>query len=218
MKNISRNYYVLISLLFLLVSHAWAIGPLKVGFSGGISIPNEAVSNVLNSGEEVDWESDKNGYNLGLNLRFDIPLTDWGLQGGISYHNFPESEGIYSSNKEKKGAFTINKSIIAFSAGINYELFSVAEIVDFYIGTAPTYNYIIYTVELLDTGISIPLIDDGESVSDGRLGLNFSTGIDVNAVVFTGNIEAKYSMINLVGTDDGEDLKSFFALSLGIYF
>ncbi len=218
MQSITRTYYVSLLLLFLLVGSASAIGPLKVGFSGGISMPNEAVANVLNSENEVDWASVQTGYNLGLNLRFDFPLTDWGLQFGVAYHNFPLSKGSLEVGG-KPAEIEINRSIIPFTAGINYKLFSMAEIIDFYTGTAISYNYTIYTVEFPKVSVPIPLsVGDGENNSEGRFGLNFSTGINVNAVIFTGNIEAKYSLLNLIGSEDDEELKSYFALSLGIYF
>lgn len=197
---------------------------MGIGLFGGLSTPNDEMNNVYNTDNISSWgelgnmfrNGAKTGYHIGAKAR--IPLSSGVmLHGGIAWNRFPESciDVTNPNTGEKIVTLETVQDIIPISAGINYYLLRSA--IGLYATGELSYNINKNTVNVNYSGVQAPLNLD-ESPSYNRVGAGFGAGLDVDLYLFLANIEAKYNYVNLIGREDGEEMKSYFTLSLAIYF
>lgn len=200
-----------------------AFGQIGLGFLAGFSTPNDKINDVYNS-KNFDWGNNnigsiirngaKTGYHFGIKAR--MPLAG-GLSftGSIAYNKFPDTklEITNPNDPTNKVSLTTSQDIIPVAAGINYHI--IRSVIGVYGLGELTYNYISNSVNVDTKGVDIPI---SSSPSYNRVGANVGAGIDFDLFLVNMNVEAKYNFTNLIGKETGESTKSFFSLSLGVYF
>lgn len=236
MKNINKSKILLVLCAFALnlsfsdILHAEA-GLLEFGFFGGLSIPNDKVSNFFTR-EEISGRIDNAnsvgnfitksasdlGYHLGVRLRGDVSNNVY-LQGGVSFHRF--NQGIYDlSIKKENSTEDINATcyattnIIPISFGINCYLFK--GFVGAYLLGDLTYNIVSTSLEA-DAGNSqsLPI---ATTYNDSRPGCDVGAGIDFDLELFLLNIEGRYNFANIIARDTDEPIKNYVSISVGVTF
>lgn len=230
MKNITKQVVVLLLLInFSLLAESG--GSLEFGFIGGLSIPNENMSdffNVENVNIEVDSlksigtfitnsAADK-GYHLGVRLSTDITSNIY-IYGAITFHRF--NKGSYKlavSNEELSdtvlASFQATTNIVPITVGINAYL--MRKTIGIYLTGDLTYNFISTSVDYeVKKKITLPIYLD-RTIS--RPGCGIGAGIDFDLSLFLLAVEAKYNLTNLVGREDGEPKKNYISVSLGVTF
>lgn len=218
-----RKFYFTLLLAFgaFLFSTNNSNAQVGIGFIGGLSTPSDEINNIYNSdnlGSVGKFVRDgaKNGYHFGVKIRMPL-VSGIMLTGGAAWHRFPESTIDVNDPTTGKKLLTLNtvQDIIPITAGINYYIFNTG--VGLYGTGELSYNYNKNTVNVDYNGTSIPANFD-TAPTYNRVGAGFGAGLDINAFLFLANLEAKYNYANIIGRDSGEELKSYFTLSLGIHF
>lgn len=215
MKRLSIHI-VLIIASFLVYGTASA-QLLQIGFYGGLSTPNDKVSDIYNGDISVGkmWSEGKDaGYHLGVKGR--ISLSDnIDFVGGIGYNKFPESkiEVKDPTTDTLLLSLTSTTNIVPINAGINLYLFR--SVVGVYATGDITYNYITSSIDYNYKGVDVPL---SKTPADSRMGFGLGAGMDLKLGLVVLNLEGKYHSLNLIGKADKEKDKSYFSLSLGVYF
>ena len=196
---------------------------IDLGFLIGLSTPNNQINDIYNT-DVVKWEDGlsrfvregaKLGYNVGVKARISLS-EDYSFVGGLTYHIFPGTN-ILISNPDDPKALPVqnlyaNQTVLSLGAGLNIFLFR--SFFNMY-GTADLqYNYLRSSVDFTYQNIPIPLSD---SPSNSRVGLGFGAGLDIDFTLFVVNLEGKYNFANLIGQEDGEKMKTYFTLTLGVF-
>ncbi len=193
----------------------------QVGFGifGGLSTPNDEINNVYNQDEyqgvvKFLRDGSKTGYHIGAKIR--LPIVDGlMLNGGIAWNRFPESNiDVQLQTEDKTVTLTSIQDIIPITVGINYYVIRTG--IGLYATGELAYNYNKNTVNWGNDITAIPLNLDA-TPTYSRVGAGFGVGLDINAFFLLANLEAKYNLSNVIGRETGEELKSYFTLSLGIY-
>ena len=195
-----------------------------LGLVLGLATPNDKINDVYNSSKlnNTIWrEGSKSGYNLGLKLR--VPLTeDFTLIGSASWNRFPETEmniGIPKSDptitKLDTIVLTTTQNVFPLTAGFNYYL--INSFMGLYGTGELSYNFISSTVNYKKNDVAIPLNLDTAPM-DSRVGVGLGLGADIDAKLVLLNLEAKYNISNLIGKSGDEPTKSYFTLTLGVFF
>ncbi|MFC2130715.1 outer membrane beta-barrel protein [Bacteroidota bacterium] len=193
------------------------------GLFAGLSAPNDQMNNIYNSSKiEFSEESIGNfiregteaGYHIGAKVRFSL-AGDFMFTGSAAWHKFPQSniDVMDPVNDTALAVLTTTQNIIPITVGMNYYI--INSTIGVYGTGELSYNYIYNSVDADYQGVPIPL---EESPTDSRVGFGLGAGVDFDATLVTLNLEAKYSIANLIGKESGEETKSFFSLSLGIFF
>lgn len=200
-------------------------GSLELGFKLGLSTPNDQINNIYNSntleGEDVIgrlWrEGSKLGYHLGIGLR--LPLDEnFKFVGGIAWHRFPQTDIVVKDPTTNEELITLQtiQNVFPINVGINFYPL-ITNFVNIY-GTAElTYNFISSTVDYVKDDVSVPLNIDTAPM-DNRVGFGFGIGADIDIKLLIINLEAKYNFLNLINKITDEPDKTFFTLSLGVFF
>lgn len=223
-----KRFASLFILVFFVLSinGAKAQPDLEFGFYGGLSTPNDEVSNVYNSstleGEENVWDLGKDkadlGYHLGARVR--LGLTDLiSFTGGIGINRFPESEidiNDPTSDTLLATVYTVT-NIIPINAGVNIHF--LKKFIGVYGIAELTYNRISYTTEAKKDGIPIPIqsTDLSSSENEDNIGYGIGAGFELDVELLSIFLEAKYNHTNLISSESSAENKSYVSLSLGIY-
>jgi len=216
-----KKALILITALFIVLLFNTPKTYSQVGFGifGGLSTPNDAINNVYNSNgyesiAKFIRDGTKTGYHIGAKVR--IPLiAGLMLNGGIAWNRFPESTiNVQLQQEDKKVTLTSIQDIIPITVGFNYYFIKTG--IGLYGTGELAYNYNKNTVNWGSDISSVPLNFDS-SPTYSRVGAGLGVGLDVDLFLMLVNLEAKYNFSNLIGRETGEDLKSYFTLSLGIY-
>lgn len=231
-SKIKRSIQILIliiSITFLtpnlIKAEATQIAELKFGVHLGLSTPNQYINDIYNSDiikkSENDVfkflrESAKLGYHLGIKGRFYLNET-YQFTGSLLWNRFAESKiDVKDPSKNDTIIQTLftNQNIVNIGAGMNIALNS--GFIVFYGSGELNYNYMYNSVDLQVTdGVQLPL---SLSPSYSRVGVGIGGGLNFDLKIIMLNLEAKYYLTNIIGQEDNEKLKSFLALSFGVYF
>lgn len=217
-----KAFFIFIVTVLSLFSTKTASSQIVFGFNVGIATPNENINDIYNSDrlEQQDFlgnlyrEGTQLGYQIGVKGR--IPMSeDAAFTGGIAWTRFPETD-IEVKDPETDEVLTTlgtNQNIIPISAGLNYYLINTAFGV--YAAGELTYNLISNSVDYKGD-LDVPI---DTSPSDSRVGFGIGAGLDLAIpALFTVNMEGRYNLANLIGKEDGENTKTYFTFTLGIYF
>jgi hypothetical protein len=194
------------------------------GFFAGLATPSDKINQIYNS----DLINSQNmvgrllrqgpdlGYTVGARLRFPLDDQIW-FSGGIALARFPQSRiPVIDQLKptDTLAIFTTVQNIIPISGGIHFQF--NRGLISFYALGDISYNYIMNSVDVQYNSNTFPLPPNDDSYS--RVGAGIGAGFDLKLPVFTANLEAKYSMMNMIGRQTGESEKNYFTLTLGILF
>jgi len=215
-------YSIFICALFFLASKDLSAGT-NIGLFAGLSTPNDEMNNVLNSSKidlknmeagDLVREATSSGYHIGAKLRFSLS-DNFSFTGSASWHKFPESKIDVKDpvNDTTLAVLSSTQNIIPITAGMNFYL--INSTIGIYGTGELAYSYIYNSVDFDYEGIPIS-IDD--SPTDNRVGFGLGAGIDLDAKLLILNLEAKYNISNFIGKVSNEETKSYFTLSLGVYF
>lgn len=218
-KSLTLLSAILLMFVFAVQNSYSQVG---IGLFGGLSTPNDEMNNVYNSDQLSEQgvlgnflrEGVKSGYHIGAKLR--VPLVaGLMLNGGIAWNRFPETTVSFKYNTTQEIKLSTVQDIIPVSVGLNYYIISSG--IGLYGTGELAYNYNKNTVNIDKGDVSIPanLFD---SPTYSRVGAGLGVGLDLNLFFALANLEAKYNFSNIIGRETGEELKSFFTLSVGIYF
>lgn len=209
---------VLTLLFFTSISYSLT----NIGFNVGLSTPNDQINNVYNSNDYTSTsvlyklfrEGISSGYHIGAVGRFDL-IDKFSIVGGIAWHKFPQTEieVIDPTSGDTVASLETSQNIIPITVGVNFYL--IRSILGVYGTGQLTYNYISNSVDYNYKNVPISL---NQSPTDHRVGFGLGAGIDIDAILMTLNLEAKYNIINLIGKTNDEKTKSYFSLSLGVLF
>lgn len=213
---------VIILFVYLLVFSSKSNALTNVGFYFGLSTPNDQINNVYNSNDYTTKSGIVNfirggmssGYHIGAIGRFDLS-DDFSIVGGIAWHKFPQTKIDVTdpTTGDTVASLETSQNIIPINVGVNYYL--LRTIVGVYGTGQLTYNYISNSVDYNYKNVPISL---NQSPTDNRVGFGLGAGVDIDVVLMTLNLEAKYNIVNLIGKKTDEPTKSYFSLSLGVLF
>jgi hypothetical protein len=195
-----------------------------LGVFGGLATPNDKINDIYNS-DKINtktpnvignlWrDGSKSGYTLGVKLR--LPLAgSLILHGAASWCRFPETQVNIGIPQQDTIVLKTTQNVFPINVGVSY--YFINSVIGVY-GTGDlSYNFISSTVDYVKDGTSIPLNLDS-STMDRRIGAGFGVGCDLDAKIVTLNLEAKYSIMNMIGRVSNEQTKSYFTLTLGVFF
>ncbi len=213
-------------------------GDLELGFTAGISVPNEKISSFFNSsmingtiyyqnedkfdstkcvGKFIEDAAANFGYNAGVRLR--APLNNiFFLYGGLSFNRF--TEGKYEvrlpdcNNSDSIVAkLRATTNIVPINVGVTGYLFK--KFIGVYGLGELTYNFISTSIDYdVNQAMALPI---STSYSKSRLGCGVGAGVDFDIKLFLLGLEAKYNLVNVIRNDD-EAAKNYLNISLVITF
>ena len=193
---------------------------IGVGFTAGLSTPNNNVNDIYNKsrlqGEGVIAnlyrDGTKLGYNIGMGVR--VPLSDNFLfRAGINWHKFPETGIKVDTSNALYKNITSSQNIIPIGAGFNYYI--INSYIGIYLVGELTYNYMSASVDW--KGVA-PISGVSASPTDSRVGFGAGFGIDLKMPLVTLNLEPKYNLANLIGKTTDEQSKNYITLNLAVFF
>lgn len=200
-----------------------------IAIYGGLSTPNDKMSefynkdkvfsNTLNENVNLLKSAAATGYHIGA--RYKMPLSgSFVLHGGIGWNRFPQSDVVVTdpSNNKEIATLQVSHDIFPVNAGLSFYLINKG--IGVYALGELTYNYFQSTTNYKYNSIGIPLNlkDINTKPSNSRIGAGIGAGMDLNVLFATIFLEAKYNMMNIIAKDDGEPMKSYFTLSVGLSF
>jgi hypothetical protein len=215
-----KKIYLVI--LILLFQQSVSSAQTHFGLFAGLSTPNDQINNIYNSSKYqigdnlLDYfrESATVGYHIGAKIRFSMS-DNFEFTGSAALHKFPESE-IEVRNPENDtllAVLTTSQNIIPLTVGLNFYI--INSTIGIYGTGELSYNYISYTVDADYQGVPIPL---ERSTPDNRVGFGIGAGINFDIKLLILNLETKYNIANLIGTEKGEQQKNYLTVSLGVFF
>ena len=225
-----KKIIISISLFFLLVASAFA-KPMNIGFTVGLALPNDNVSQFFHQVKEpvtVDTTTvtgrfllDKAtsiGYTLGVKGRIGLAKR-FDLVGGIGMTRFnkgrydlvvPAELGI---EELPVAQIQSTANIVPISVGMNTYLFR--SFLGLYLSGDVSYNYLSYSYDVIWNDRPIPA---KSSESDSRIGYGLGFGLDFDLRLFRINFEAKFNSANIIGRSGDEKHKNYGTITLGIVF
>ena len=106
------------------------------------------------------------------------------------------------------------QNVVPINAGLMYQF--NRGLLSLYLVGDISYNYLMNSVDVVYSNQTFPLPPEEETVI--RIGYGIGAGLDLHLKVITANIEAKLNTINFIGKTANENNKSYFTLTLGVYF
>ena len=225
-----KKIIIAINLFFLLGAFAYS-KPMSIGFTAGLALPNNDVSqfyhqvrdslrvdsNTTTVGRYLLDKATSVGYILGIKgrielaERFDLALGIGLARFNEAQYNFiPATIGIDTSLAKIQST----SNIVPISVGINAYL--LKSFINLYATGDVSYNYISYSYDIvLKNKPGIPITN---SDNDSRLGYGFGAGVDFDLSLFKINVEAKFNVANIIGRSGDEQQKKYGTLTLGIIF
>jgi opacity protein-like surface antigen len=215
--------YILLFIFVSIFAEQKLFSETNLGFFAGLSTPNNEINNVYNS-EKINLnsiasgklirEASSLGYHIGAKARFSLS-DNFSFTGSAAWHKFTESniDVIDPTSGDTLARLTTVQNIIPITAGINFYIINSA--IGIYGTGELAYNYIYNSVDVQYEDIPISL---EKSPTDNRVGFGLGAGIDLDLQLLTINLEAKYNISNLIGKESNEATKSYFTVSLGVFF
>jgi opacity protein-like surface antigen len=219
-------------ILFILLCPLAHSKSMNFGFTVGLALPNDNVSQFFNQAKNISVDSaigdyllDKAtsmGYILGIKGRIEL-AEHFDLALGIGMARF--NQGRYNIVDPTGGAGGVLKdsviaqiqstsNVVPIAVGINAYL--MKSLISLYAVGDVTYNYVSYSYDiLLSDKVGIPI---SKSENDSRLGYGLGVGLDLDISLFKINFEAKFNSTNIIGRTGDEQQKNYGTLTLGIIF
>lgn len=194
---------------------------LKIGAYFGPSIPNDNLNQIYDAIQTQDppavYQAAANlGYHVGGKARLGI-VGGVSISLGAQYTKFPGQSLTLSDSTGKKLTVETSTNIVPVYAGLTLIPFDF--IVSPYITGEVLYSYRSTSV---NSGRSIlqDLLGPGVELEpkQSRAGAALGFGIELRLAGLEPFVEFKYIMSNLVGNNEGEQLRSFLNISVGLMF
>ncbi len=219
MKKIFSLLFICFSLL---ISNQILKAETNFGFFAGLSTPNDEINNINNSSlnlkglESGKWlrEAASLGYHIGGKMRFSLS-DNFSFTGSAAWHKFPQSTIDVTDpvSGDTLAILKTTQNIIPITVGMNYYI--INSTIGVYGTGELAYNYIHNSVDVDYEGVPISI---EELPTDNRVGFGLGAGVDLDLKLLMLNLEAKYNISNFIGKVSNEETKSYFTLSLGVYF
>ncbi len=230
--NFINKFIVLIFFLLTINFSLFAgLSSLEVSFFGGLSVPNNHISNFFNAkniaanvdsfesiGTFIENSATNLGYNLGMKVNAPIS-SNLNLYGGIAVHRFNKGKYTLSIPEENTvdtafADFYSTANIVPITVGITAYLIKYG--IGIYLMGDISYNFISTSVDYkVKNKITLPL---SLNKTETRPGCGLGAGIDFDIGLFILALEVKYNLLNVVGRVDNEPTKNYANVSLGVTF
>lgn len=217
------------TLMFAIVAIIFSINAfaqVKMGVRAGLAIPNDELTNKYqrlrdSSGKDYGQSilnEAVGGYYVGGSVFIDLG-KDFTLIGNAGFNRFREQEIAVNDplNQDKKLAtLFVTRNIIPIEAQIRYMPIQVS-ILGIYGIAGVSYCKISESTDIAyegnTAGLSIPV---QTSIGNDRIGINYGLGLEIDLGAVKPIIEFKANIANLLGRDDGEEIKNFYNLTIGV--
>ena len=228
------NLLYRITIIFLLfiftTSKVKTENSMHLGFSGGLAIPNDRVSQFYDDAKKYvqmdlvgTWgryildEATNTGYNFKVQARIDLS-DNFTFVPSIGVSRFTDcfyDLVVPFSDTDTISAITQSTTnVVPISIGINGYLFK--KFLSPYLSADLVYNYIAYSYDIIwNDNIALPI---ATSTSMSRLGYSVGAGLDIDLYLVSLNVEAKFHTINIIKHNSYEPAKNYFTFLLGIIF
>jgi len=216
-----------IALFFLLGTFVYS-KPMNIGFTVGLALPNDNVSQFYNQvaayiktdsattkpGRYILDKATSIGYTLSVKGRIELAERfDLALGIGIARFNQGQYDFIIS-NDTLSAKIQSTSNIVPVSVGMN--AYIVKSFINLYVMGDVSYNYISYSYDIVwNKKPSIPVTN---IENNSRLGYGFGFGIDFDLNLFKINLETKFNTANIIGRSGDEQQKNYGTITLGIIF
>jgi opacity protein-like surface antigen len=219
---------LILIVLFLLLCPLAHSKPMNIGFTFGLALPNDNVSQFFNQTKqivqldsirtEINYLLNKAtdiGYILGLKGRIELgERFDLALGIGLARFNEGRYDLIVRDLDTTIAQIQSTSNVVPIALGIN--AYIVKSFINLYAVGDVTYNYIGYSYDIIwKNNLGIPL---SKPESDSRLGYGLGAGLDFDLSLFKLNFEAKFNSANIIGRSGDEKQKNYGTLTLGIIF
>jgi hypothetical protein len=191
---------------------------LGFGIFGGLSTPNDFITNLYNR-NTVDslnliYGSATFGWHVGVDLRIKLDKDGKSfLHGSFAWHQFDPVVNDVMYKGKKEPLFDATTSVLPIAAGVDYYLFR--SVIGLYFRGDVQYNIITTRVHnVFDVIDEIKVMPDAKN---NRLGAALGGGVEVNLLLIKAALEIKYNWINLVGKTVDEKPKNYLSTSIIVY-
>ncbi|RPI67197.1 MAG: PorT family protein [Ignavibacteriae bacterium] len=192
---------------------------LVLGIFAGPAVPSDNIANVYDIleddlGNAYDYASSL-GYTVGGKVRIGMS-NSFSLSGGISFVQFP-AQDLVLTDPTSSVTYTLESTtnIIPVQAGLTW--LPIRSILVPYIGGHVLYTYRNTTVS--NGNILEDVFDPGQEIdpTSNSFGTSLSAGLEVDLGIRP-FIDLTYMWSNLTGREEGEDVKTFLTITLGLIF
>jgi hypothetical protein len=192
---------------------------LQLGFMFGPAIPNESISDVydLVGDQSVGYAYDvasSLGYDLAAKVRFGLS-DNLSFSGGVMFASFPNQSLVLKDSLGRSYNLQTTTNIIPISAGIAW--IPVKSLLTPFVGAHILYSFRGTTVS--DGNVVKNILSPGQEVEPqvSRMGASLNAGVEFN-VGITPFIDFTYVWSNLIGNEEGEAVRAFLTVNVGLMF
>jgi hypothetical protein len=195
---------------------------LRVVIGLGPSIPSESFADVyglVGSDRQNLWQAYEASATLGIHatgrLRFGLS-ENLSIVALAAYHRFADVEQIATLEDGRRLPLSSVVNIVPIGAGFQYFLFRT--VVSPYVVGDVSVTTTRVTVNQAPKSFTDLLQTEGVELapSTTRLGGSVGFGIELPLKVIDPFIEFRYTSANMVGRNDGEVLRTFYTLTIGV--
>lgn len=202
----------------------FAQGNWRIG--GGNIIPIDKLTNVINpdkfstaQGSLLHLTSAAQEFGFNGILRYSFNVVDnfeWTLHSGL-YHFSNYNVLVTEPSKPNGGYYfaTLEQNIIPLGTGLEYRVLNLW-FIHGYVCADAVYN-VFLPRKLNATTIGLQS-GSSDELWFGRGGASVGIGMDVMFWSFGVDVSAKYHIVNLLGRNDAESLRSFISLNFSLVF
>ncbi len=219
-----RTSFAVLTYLVLLISPTLSSASddddkegLVFGFLFGPAVPSENIANVYDIveddlGDAYDYASSL-GYTVGGKARIGLS-NSFSISGGISFVQFPAQD---LTLKDSATGFTYTMesttNIIPVQAGLTW--LPIRSIIVPYVGGHVMYTY--RNTAITNGNILQDVFDPGQEIDPtvSSFGASVSAGMEINLGIRP-FIDLTYMWSNLTGRQEGEDVKTFLTITIGL--
>ena len=190
---------------------------LVLGLFGGPAVPSENIANVYDIleddlGDAYDYASGL-GFTLGGKMRIGLS-NSLSLSGGISFVQFP-GQDLRLTDTATGFTYTLESTtnIIPVQAGLTW--LPIRSVIIPYVGGHVMYTY--RNTAVSNGSLLEDIFDPGQEIDPtvSSFGASLSAGMEINLGIRP-FIDLTYMWSNLTGRAEGEDVKSFLTITIGL--
>lgn len=214
---------IVLTVFFFSFGKTKASDDLGFGVFGGLSTPNDYITDLYNSNtvdKIVDeplnliYGSANYGWHIGLDLRIALDKDAHSfLHGSFAWHQFEPVINDVVLDQNKKPLFSATTSVLPVTLGMDYYLFR--SVIGLYVRGDVQFNTISTRVNTVYDAVKT--LTKMPDASNSRLGAALGGGVELNLLLIRAAVEVKYNWINLVGKTADEKAKNYLSTSVIIY-
>jgi len=209
---------IVLTIIFFSYGKTKASDALGFGVFGGLSTPNDYITNLYNRNTidslDLIYGSARYGWHVGVDIRIALDKkANSFLHGSFAWHQFEPVVNDVVTDPSPQPLFSSTTSVLPISVGVDYYLFR--SIVGLYVRGDVQYNHISTRINnVYDVFNDIKVMRDAQN---SRFGAALGGGVEVNLLIIRAAVEVKYNWINLVGKTAEEQAKNYLSTSVIIY-